>query len=202
MRSLVHRKIEPLSSDLRLSYGHEAIYYIRDINYIVRIIHKLSKELNHKKHDVDWLQSIIESFLILNSRFYDDLVIDLVKNIRKYHTLPSTYSVHTKLNEYDNTLSMRYHKERDNNRHRAAHGSNYQRIGVPELKNGILPRPITYTKTQLLKNMARRKDIIKMWQRDMDQCAADINTIFSSVIDELNTFEHLPRLNPHAPNSP
>ena len=194
---LIRKKIKFSPPDLRLSYGHDAIYYIRDIKYLVRMLHKLSKELDYKKQDIDWLQSIIESFLILNSRFYDDLVIELVKSIRKYHTLPTSYGVRTKLNDYDNTLSMKYHKERDHNRHRAAHGSNHQRVGIPEFKNDILPKPLTYTPTQPLMNMAKRKDIIRMWQRDMDECAADINTIFSSVIDELNTFEHLPRLNPH-----
>ncbi|MEO6109566.1 MAG: hypothetical protein ABIP50_00965 [Candidatus Saccharimonadales bacterium] len=158
---------------------------------------KLSRELNRKKQDIDWLQSMMETFLILNSRFYEDLIIDLVKNVRKYHTLPPGYTVTTKLREYEDTLSSKYHKEKMHKRHRAAHGSNYERIGVPEFGNDILPRPITYTTTMQLANMAKRKDLIKMWQNDMNQCADDINTIFNAVVDELNTLEDLPKLNPH-----
>jgi len=189
--------MKPAIQTLRLSYGHEAFYHIRDIGYIIRIMKKLAKELNRKKHDIDWLQSIIETFLILNSRFYEDLILDLVKSIRQYHALPPDYNVNAKLGEYENTLSSRYHKERVHNRHRAAHGSNYQRIGVPEFGNDILPRPMTYTATTPIANMAKRKDLIKMWQNDMNECADGIKTIFNAVVDELNTFEDLPKLNPH-----
>lgn len=184
---------------LLLSYGHESIYYIRDIHYIVRMIRKISVALPKHKRDIDWLQNLIESFLILNSRFYDDLITDLIKEVKQYQKLPPTYSLTNTIKRYDDTLSRSYHRERKHNRHRAAHGSNYQRVGIPEFKNDVLPKPMTYRPTMKppLFNVAKRKDLIVMWQKDMLQCSDELEAIFKDIVDELNTYRGVASINPH-----
>ena len=182
---------------LDLMYGHEGIYYIRDIRYIIRMIKKISKTLPKYKRDIDWIQNLIESFLIMNSRFYNDLIIDLVNEVKRYQLFPETYSLKYTLKKYDSTLSSKYHQKRQLNRHRAAHGSNYQRVGISEFHNDVLPKPMSYQPTMELFNMAKINDLIKMWQTDMEQCSNDISTIFKEVIDELNTYKDMPQINPY-----
>lgn len=190
---------KPQEIKLEVQHGHEGIYYLRDIKYIVRVIHKIANQLPDKKNDIDWLQLYIESFLILNSRFYEDLITDLIKEVRRYHILPNDFSGRNILEKYKNSLSSKYHEEKQLKRNRATHGSNYQRIGIPEFDNDVLPKPLRYKPTDRppLFNMARRKDFIRMWQNDMFECADDIENILREVVSKLNSFERNASYNPN-----
>ena len=187
---------KPQEIKLEVQHGHEGIYYLRDIKYIVRVIHKIANQLPDKKNDIDWLQLYIESFLILNSRFYEDLITDLIKEVKRYHIPPNGFSGRNILEKYKNSLSSKYHEEKQLKRNRAAHGSNYQRISIPEFDNDVLPKPLRYKPTYRppLFNMARRKDFIRMWQGDMFECADDIENILREVVSKLNSFRETPLL--------
>jgi hypothetical protein len=189
--NLLKKKREEI--ELKVQFGHEGIYYLRDIKYIIRVIRKIANYLPKKKKDIDWLQLHIESFLILNSRFYQDLILDLVKEVRKHNKLPGEFHIKKILEKHKNSISDIYHQEKLQYRHRATHGSNYQRIGIPEFGNDILPKPLSYELSPgpKLSNMTKRRDLIRMWQKDMLECADDIEKLFSEVVSELNSFKDL-----------
>lgn len=183
---------------LEVRYGHDGIRYLKDIQYIPRMIRKLSKDLSKRRHDIDWLQHTIESFLILNSRFYDLTDEALVRgHLKKYQTFPDQYSIKPIFKRHEQTLSWQYyHTTKDTYRNRATHDSIHSVVGVPEFKNDTLMKPISYKPTSMppMYNMAKRKDLIAMWQRDMAQCADDIDAIFNDVVEDINQYKSLPAI--------
>ena len=185
---------------LEVRYGHDGIRYLKDIAYIPRMMRKLSKDLPKRKQDIDWLQHSIESFLILNSRFYDLTDEALVRgHLKKYQTLPDQYSIKPIFKRHEQTLSWQYyHTTKDTYRNRATHDSIHSVVGVPEFKNDTLMKPINCTPTfkPPMYNMAKRADLITMWQRDMMQCADDIDTIFNDVVEDINQYKALPAIEP------
>lgn len=176
---------------LKIFPGHEGIYHNRDLNYIVRMINKLSNTLQLHKTDIDWLQASIELFLILNSRVYKDLLPDLIKSCSKYQDIDKTKIKQILEDTSKNSLSKKYHKNKKYYRHRAAHGSNYLRVGIYEFENDILPKPIRYKKTKKLEYMAQIDDLIQMWQKDMQQVKKDLINIIGKVITKLNKYKKL-----------
>ena len=194
---LGRKKIIPRST-LEVRYGHDGIRYLKDIAYIPRMIRKLSKDLPKRKRDIDRLQHSIESFLILNSRFYDLTDEALVRgHLKKYQTFPDQYSIKPIFKRYEQTLSWQYyHTTKDTYRNRATHDSIHSVVGGPEFKNDTLMKPLSYTPTfkPPMYNMAKRADLIAMWQHDMMQCADDIDVIFNDVVKDINQYKALPAI--------
>lgn len=191
MKRLLSIHSRPLETVPQLSAfpSHEGIYHFRDLKYVVRIIRKIARDLSKKTRDIDWLQNHIESFLVQNSRVYEDLLKELIDGVRQHHpSVPSDLFLRV-LDRASGTLSMRYHKEKRFYRNRAAHGSNYLRVGIPEFQNDILPKPLNYHQTQKLLNMAKVKDLMGMWSTDMQKCAEEIEALVTFTVNELNKYD-------------
>ena len=62
--------------ELKIFPGHEGIYRLADLKYIIRILRKISNKIKQER-DADWVQLYIESFLLQNSRIYDGLLKSL-----------------------------------------------------------------------------------------------------------------------------
>lgn len=163
---------------------HEGIYHFRDMKYIIRIIRKIAHDMDNRESDIDWLQTYIEQFLVNNGRIYKDLIEDLINQIRKNYNIPEDIKQQI-LNRHSSNLSFKYNELSKYYRHRAAHGSNYLRVGIPEFQNDILPKPINYH-TMFSTNMAHVKDIIQMWKGDMLQSADDLEKMITDLVLELN----------------
>lgn len=166
-----------------ISYSFNGLYYLRDIKYIIRAIRKISKELEIKKDDIDWLQLLIESFLILNSRVYNDLVPDFISECNAYLKIKvrETKEFFNQISR--RTLSKKYEQERKLYRNRAIHGTNYLRVGIIEFQNDVLPKPINYIQTQALENMASVNGFVKMWKKDMEIVSNEIEDKVYQVIE-------------------
>lgn len=164
----------------------EAYYYLKDLKYIIRSIRKLGRDLPRRKRDADWLQIYIEAFLVMNSRFYEDLIVDFVREAKLAKKISKEFRLKELLKERNHTLSIRYHDSASLYRHRAAHGTNYLRVGIPEFGNQVLPKPMNYSSTQPLAMMARRRDFIKMWQTDMGECANDLDALLANIESRLS----------------
>ena len=177
--------------ELKLFPGHEGMYHYRDLKYVVRMMRKLATALLETKADIDWLQCYIEQFLLLNSRIYSDsrsgLIQTLIEECQQRHKMgdDSPKVVYERAID-PATRSFAYHDQRKRYRHRAAHGSNYLRVGIPEFANDILPKPIGYSQTTELENMAAVDDFIAMWRADMERSANEAELTITRVIEELN----------------
>lgn len=54
---------------LHVEHGLETLEYLYDIEYMPRMMRKISKSISLRRFGIDWVQNGLESFLILNSRF-------------------------------------------------------------------------------------------------------------------------------------
>lgn len=170
---------------LELFPGHEGIYRLRDLKYIIRILRKISKELKQTR-DIDWAQLYIESFLLLNSRVYENLSKNLVRIIEEYNNLPKDlYKKFEK--KYHSSISYQYHNRRRLYRAKAAHETNYLRVTVLDL-NDVLPQPINYKQTQSLRFNVMSKDLFEMWSVDIACCSDELEKMLIDLKSELNKY--------------
>lgn len=171
---------------MKLLPGHEGNYHLKDLKYIARITQKIANEFPRKAQDIDWCQLFIEAFSIVNSRVYEALIPRLIDECSNYQQIPKANIKSIVKRIYKPTLSFSYHKNRRFYRNRAAHDSNYLRVGIIEFQSDVLAKPINYHKTQDLENMAQIKDFILMWRRDITRCSKEISLIINTLIKTLN----------------
>ncbi len=173
--------------ELELLSGHESIYRKADLEYIIRILRKVSNKIMQER-DSDWAQLYIESFLLLNSRIYDGLLKIFVNGIEKYYRMPKDYLYGKFDNIFETSRSYEYHKQRRIYRVTAAHSTNYLRVTVLDF-GGVLPYPINYRQTQSLLYNAMSKDLLEMWSIDIALCADEIEKNLTNLISELNKID-------------
>lgn len=180
---------------LRVHPGFEGIYCKADLEYIIRILRKISDRIRQER-DPDWAQLYIESFLLQNSRVYENLLKRLVRGVEKYYRLPKNrlYGKFGRL--FERSLSYEYHKKRRMYRNTVAHATNYLRVTVLDFGR-VLPRPINYKLTQSLGYNAMSKDLLDMWSADIALCADEMEKILASVISELNNADTRSEKNCH-----
>lgn len=192
MKNIFAKKGNKLSLDVH--FGHDALAYMYDIAYIPRMMRKIAFSLSFHRFDIDRVQADIEAFLILNSRYYEDLIIDLVKNVRRYQQLPKDFSIKPTIKAHRTSLSYRYHEDAPNRRHRVAHGSNFNVVGIKQFKNQTLPKPMNFIpkfKPPLF-NMAHRGYFVRAWRSDILECAKDIESLTEEIYKTINQHKSLP----------
>jgi hypothetical protein len=186
------KSIEQLNiGEIKVQLSHEGYFHFRDMRYIIRAIRKTAVNLTLHISDIDLLQLGIESFLLLNSRIYDDLIKSLIKEVKVWHVLPDGIYGDVVTAAHKESLSYKYHGGAKLYRHRAAHGSNFLRVGIPEFSNDVLPRPINYTPTisPVLENMVSVNNLVRMWQLDMMAVASELEILLARLVTELNKYK-------------
>lgn len=151
---------------------HEGMYSNKDMAFCIVLILSLPDIISASRDPV-LLQWYIESFLLYSCRIRDDLIKELIENGKLPIAIRKEF-----ISLFDASRAGFYYIRKDQYRHRAAHGTNYSRVGIIELGNEVMPKPLNYYSTQSLENMVNLQDWKKMWMDDIALCGQELVELY------------------------